>query len=110
MAKDGISASGGAPTYVLGISEAHNCTAAIHPFDKTMRPQILRQSDNRAYHGLIRSFEDMIGIGAVLNTSFNLHGGEPVVCNAKDAVKTFVESGLRNLSLSPYMISKNREG
>ncbi len=83
--------------------------AAIHPFDKTMRPQILRQTDNPAYHALIRSFEDITGIGAVLNTSFNLHG-EPVVCNAKDAVKTFVESGLRNLSLGPYMISKNREG
>jgi carbamoyltransferase len=83
--------------------------AAIHPFDKTMRPQILRQTDNPGYHALIRSFEDLTGIGAVLNTSFNLHG-EPVVCSAADAVKTFMGSGLQNLSLGPYMISKNREG
>ncbi len=83
--------------------------AAIHPFDKTMRPQILRQTDNPAYHALIRSFEDLTGIGAVLNTSFNLHG-EPVVCSAADAVKTFIGSGLQNLSLGPYMISKNQEG
>jgi carbamoyltransferase len=83
-----------------------NLAAAIHPFDKTMRPQILRREDNPAYHTLIRSFEDLTGIGAVLNTSFNLHG-EPVVCNPVDAVKTFVESGLQNLSLGPYMITKN---
>ena len=79
--------------------------AAMHPFDKTMRPQILRESDNPNYHRLIKAFEDMTGIGAVLNTSFNLHG-EPVVCGAADAVKTFVESGLQNLSIGPYMISK----
>jgi carbamoyltransferase len=91
------------------VPEAHDSlAAAIHPFDKTMRPQILRQSDNPEYHGLIKAFEDMTGIGAVLNTSFNLHG-EPVVCNAADAVKTFVDSGLRNLSIGPYMISKTRE-
>lgn len=79
--------------------------AAIHPADFTCRPQILRQEDNPDYYKLIKHFEDITGIGAVLNTSFNYHG-EPIVCSPKDALNTFKVTGLEYLSLGNFLISK----
>ena len=50
-------------------------------------------------------FERRTGIGAVLNTSFNLHG-EPLVGSPADAVDTFERSGLPHLALGRFLISK----
>ena len=79
--------------------------AALHPQDGTARPQILEEAWNPEYHRLIREFERRTGIGAVLNTSFNLHG-EPIVCGPADAVDTFERSGLPHLALGHFLISK----
>jgi carbamoyltransferase len=79
--------------------------AALHPHDATARPQILEEAWNPQYHALIRAFEDRTGVGAVLNTSFNLHG-EPIVGSAADAVDTFERSGLQHLAVGHWLISK----
>ncbi|HET6368764.1 MAG TPA: carbamoyltransferase C-terminal domain-containing protein [Pseudomonadales bacterium] len=79
--------------------------AALHPHDATARPQILEAGWNPEYHALIRAFESRTGVGAVLNTSFNLHG-EPIVCTAADAVDTFERSGLQHLAIGHWLISK----
>lgn len=79
--------------------------AALHPQDATARPQILEESWNPEYYRIIREFERRTGIGAVLNTSFNLHG-EPMVCSPADAVDTFERSGLSHLALGHFLISK----
>ena len=80
-------------------------TAAIHPNDGTSRAHIVEESWNPSYHRLLREFEGRTGIGAVLNTSFNLHG-EPVVCSPDDAIDTFERSGLPHLALGRWLISK----
>ncbi|HXK40911.1 MAG TPA: carbamoyltransferase C-terminal domain-containing protein [Candidatus Paceibacterota bacterium] len=79
--------------------------AAIHPYDFTTRPQIVSKEQNLDYYGLIREFKKLTGIGAVLNTSFNLHG-EPIVCSPEDAVRTFENSGLQYLALGNYLVQK----
>jgi carbamoyltransferase len=79
--------------------------AAIHPHDATARAHILDEAWNPAYHRVLREFEGRTGIGAVLNTSYNLHG-EPLVCSAEDAVDTFERSGLPHLALDRFLISK----
>jgi carbamoyltransferase len=79
--------------------------AAIHPQDGTARPQILEEARNPEYYRIIREFERRTGTGAVLNTSFNLHG-EPIVCSPADAVDTFERSGLPHLALGHFLISK----
>jgi carbamoyltransferase len=79
--------------------------AAIHPQDATARPQILERDWNPEYHAVIRDFERRTGTGAVLNTSFNLHG-EPVVASAADAVDTFERSGLPHVAIGHWLISK----
>ena len=79
--------------------------AALHPQDATARPQILEEAWNPEYHAVIREFERRTGVGAVLNTSFNLHG-EPIVASAADAVDTFERSGLPHLAAGHFLISK----
>jgi carbamoyltransferase len=83
----------------------HEIVAAVHPHDGTARAHIVDQAWNPGYHRVIREFERRTGIGAVLNTSFNLHG-EPLVCSPADAIDTFERSGLPHLALGRFIISK----
>jgi carbamoyltransferase len=79
--------------------------AALHPQDATARPQILEREWNPEYHAVIREFERRTGVGAVLNTSFNLHG-EPIVGSAADAIDTFERSGLPHVAVGHWLLSK----
>lgn len=81
--------------------------AAIHPYDFTIRPQLVEKEWNPRYHKIIKEFENLTGIGAVLNTSFNLHG-LPIVLGPKEAMHAFENSGLKYLVLENYLISKDR--
>lgn len=79
--------------------------AGLHPYDKTIRPQILEEADNPSYYRVIKAFERLTGIGGVLNTSFNIHG-EPIVCSPEDAISAFKRSGLKYLAIGSYLITK----
>jgi len=79
--------------------------AALHAADGTCRPQCVIRAWNPDYHALISAFADRTGVGAVLNTSFNLHG-EPIVMSATDAIQTVERSGLRYLILEDYLLEK----
>lgn len=77
----------------------------IHPFDKTARPQKVKKKINKEYYELIKEFKKISGVGALLNTSFNIHG-EPIVFSPKDAFKSFMSSGLKYLYIGDYLIKK----
>ncbi len=79
--------------------------AAIHSADGTVRAQILDQAWNPEYHAVLREFERRTRIGAVLNTSFNIHG-EPIVGSAADALDVFERAGLPHLALGRFLLSK----
>ena len=79
--------------------------AATHPKDKTVRPQIVTYDFNPDYYRLIKTFKNLTGIGAVLNTSYNLHG-YPLVHSVKDAVDVFLRSGLNFLAVGNYLMAK----
>ncbi|MBI3760917.1 MAG: hypothetical protein HY260_03515, partial [Chloroflexi bacterium] len=79
--------------------------AGLHPSDLTCRPQLVRQEWNPAYHRLLSEFEALTGIGAVLNTSFNLHG-DAIVMTAEDAIYTLLNSGLDFVSIEDYLVSR----
>ena len=59
--------------------------AAIHPYDFTTRPQMVTKEANGRYYDIIKAFEKLTGVGAVLNTSFNIHG-KPIVFKPIDVV------------------------
>ena len=80
-------------------------SAGLHPFDRSARPQIVHKKDNPAYHGIIKAFEKKTGVGAVMNTSFNIHG-EPIVASPEDAIDTLKRCGLHHLLIGDWLISK----
>lgn len=79
--------------------------AAIHPFDKTARAQIVVKQQNPDFWDLIYKFDKLAGRGVILNTSFNLHG-EPIVLTPSDALKTFENSNLKYLQIEGYLMQK----
>lgn len=79
--------------------------AAMHQGDFTIRPQVLERKVNPEFYCLIQEFERLTGVGGLMNTSFNLHG-YPLVANPEQALLTFKRSGLQNLALGPFLISK----
>ena len=82
-----------------------NCRAAMHQGDKTARPQVVTKDTNKDYHKLLSYFEELTGIGAVMNTSYNLHG-YPLAGTPEQAIFTFENSGLKYLALKNWIISK----
>ena len=79
--------------------------AALHPYDFTARPQVVRESWNPSYYGVLKAFEKETGVGGLLNTSFNLHG-DSIVCSPEDAVHTFKNSALDALAIGHYFVSR----
>ena len=79
--------------------------AALHPSDKTMRPQILSKGQNKDYHDLIIEFQKITGVGALLNTSFNLHG-LPIVESPDDCLNVFENSDIDGMILNNVYIEK----
>jgi carbamoyltransferase len=78
---------------------------AEHPYDFTTRPQEVRAEHNPEFHRLLAEYESITGEGALLNTSFNLHG-EPIVYCARDAVDVFLRSGLEYMALANWWVEK----
>ncbi|MCE5228805.1 hypothetical protein LLG95_04315 [bacterium] len=79
--------------------------AGTHPSDRTVRPQIVERAWNPGYWDVIRAFEEKTGIGALLNTSFNLHG-HPIVNSPAEALDDMRRSGLQSLILGPWWVEK----
>jgi carbamoyltransferase len=79
--------------------------AAIHPWDKTLRAQVLTKEQNESYYDLILKFREITKVGALLNTSFNLHG-EPNVSSYHDAIHTLNNSELEYLIIENYLLKK----
>jgi carbamoyltransferase len=79
--------------------------AASHPRDRTIRPQVVTRDANPDYHTVIDNYRQRTGRGAIMNTSFNLHG-EPIVYGPADALRVLRLSGLQHLALDNYLVSK----
>lgn len=86
-------------------AERDNLVAALHPYDKTARPQILEKEWNPKLWLILTHFKELTGRGVLLNTSFNIHG-EPVVGSPYDALSTLDRSGLEYLALGNYIVHK----
>lgn len=79
--------------------------AAIHPYDKTARAQVLLKEYNPKLWKILNCFKQLTGRGVLLNTSFNIHG-EPIVGSPEDAISVLKRSGLKYLAIDRYIINK----
>src|SRR5438034_1275806 len=85
-------------------ARAAEIPAVVH-VDGSGRVQSVKREGNPRYYELIQEFERLADTPVVMNTSFNLKG-EPIVCSPKDAVQTFYTSGLDDLLIGDFSISK----
>ncbi len=77
---------------------------AVINVDGSCRPQILRD-ERTPYRRLIEKVKERTGFGAVLNTSYNIHG-DPVVCSPADAVETFLRTDVRALVMGDHLVTR----
>lgn len=82
--------------------------AGIHPYDRSCRPQVVSRAENPDYWDLIERFRQQTGLGAVLNTSLNLHG-LPLVHRPEDAMEVLLKSGLKRLAIGPFLVTRREE-
>jgi len=71
----------------------------------TGRMQTVRREWNPDYYRIIEKFGQATGIPVLLNTSYNLRG-EPIVNSPQDALNTFANSGIDQVVMGPFLISK----
>jgi carbamoyltransferase len=83
--------------------EGRDRLAAVIAPDGTCRPQMVGPGVGR-FRRLLEEFQKISGIGALLNTSFNLHG-EPIVATPKDAIRTLEISGADALAMGDFLVT-----
>jgi carbamoyltransferase len=86
--------------------KAREIISASH-IDYTARPQTTIEKRENIYHKLIKEFDSLTGVPAIINTSFNLRS-EPIVCSPQDAFNDFMKTRIDYLVLGNYLISKMR--
>jgi len=84
----------------------HKIPAVTH-VDGTCRIQVVNKEQNHKLFELLTRFFEITGIPVLLNTSFNIIKGEPIVENPADAIKSFLNSRLDNLILHNTFIEPN---
>lgn len=82
---------------------------AVTHADGTGRLQTVSAEHAPLFYRLIGEFQKLTGVPVVLNTSFNVQG-EPVVCSARDALRTYHSSGLDALVISNFVLDKSGLG
>jgi carbamoyltransferase len=83
-----------------------NTPAVVH-IDNTIRPQTVKNKFLPKWYNLINQHYKLSNHPILLNTSFNVRG-EPIVSTPYDAIRTFYSTGLDNLIIGDFIISKER--
>ena len=76
--------------------------AAVH-VDNTARPQVIDAETAPDFHAILSAYRAETGLSSLINTSFNMHE-EPIVCNAEDAVRAFLDGGLPYLAVGNFLV------
>lgn len=84
--------------------ERSEIPAVVH-VDGSCRVQSVTPGSNPLYYAMLSEFERLTGVGACMNTSFNLKG-DAIVESPKDAIQTFYASGLDALVIGRFVVEK----
>jgi carbamoyltransferase len=76
---------------------------AVTHVDGTARPQVVRRDANPSYHRVLSEFKKKTGLGAMINTSFNIHE-EPIVCTPADACKAYEQGSVDALAIGQFFV------
>ena len=89
--------------------ECRGALAGAVSTDGSCRPQIVRDDAGEPLAQVLREVRARLGAGAVINTSFNIHG-EPLVCTPAEAISVFRRSGADALAIDRWIVEKNPGG
>lgn len=78
---------------------------AVTHVDGTARVQTVRAESDPDFHRLLMAWKERAGIGMLLNTSLNRRG-QPIVESPAEALALLRESGLDDLAIGPWLVSK----
>jgi carbamoyltransferase len=81
---------------------------AVTHVDYSARVQTVHPDDNPDYYAVIKAFEELTGIGVIVNTSFNVRG-EPIVCVPQDAYRCFMRTNIDLLVLEDCLLRKEEQ-
>jgi carbamoyltransferase len=85
---------------------AEELVPAVTHVDGTARLHTVDKEVNELYWRLLKRFGGKTGVPVLLNTSFNVRG-EPIVCDYKEAIACFNNSGMDALILDKFLLRKN---
>jgi carbamoyltransferase len=93
-------------TMAYAVASDYRCRlAGVTSIDGTCRPQVVPDDAPGEFAELLRQARRLWGVGAVLNTSFNIHG-EPLVCSPGEAIDVFLRSGADLLAIGPLLVDR----
>lgn len=81
--------------------------ATVH-YDNTARVQVI-SDDNEPCYKIINKFEEISGVGVLINTSFN-DNDEPIVLDEIDALSCFLRTNADVLVLNDFFIDRGSFG
>src|SRR5256712_3536620 len=91
---------------IVNVREEHRAhLPAITHVDGSARVQTVSTRDNAEFHTLLREVGKVTGREMVLNTSFNVKG-QPIVNTPREALETFLGTGIEYLFLENTMVSR----
>jgi len=70
----------------------------IH-IDGSVRIQTVSAENNPLIYRILKKFKEASGVGALINTSFNV-AGEPIVNTAQEAIRTFSQTNIDSLYIN----------
>lgn len=91
--------------YTVREERRDDIPAVVH-VDGTARPQIVEKDVYPRFWAVLDGFERRTGVPVLLNTSFNIKG-EPIVCDPRDALKCFFDTGLEALIMGRFLVRKD---
>ncbi|MEK7355234.1 MAG: carbamoyltransferase C-terminal domain-containing protein, partial [Bdellovibrionota bacterium] len=81
---------------------------AITHIDYSARIQTVHRETNPRFHALISEFKKLTGVGAIVNTSFNVRG-EPIVCTPEDSYRCFMRTEMDYLVIEDFLFEKAKQ-
>jgi carbamoyltransferase len=92
----------------VDVREEHRAKLpAVTHVNGSARVQTVSAADNGEFHALLRAVGRATGREMVLNTSFNVKG-QPIVNTPREAVETFLGTGIEFLFLENVLVSRRR--
>jgi carbamoyltransferase len=85
--------------------EYREALSGVTSVDGSCRPQMVADEAPGPFAALLREMRRRTGVGALLNTSFNLHGS-PAVCTPVEAIEMFGNAGADALAIGSFLLTR----